>query len=119
MSDNNSSSGGGCCGCGGWVFGLIMTLLIMAFGGCTETMKFEDPSTDPPMIVVAEPYGIFNEKDKRVDGVVYELSVGHLVWSVILCETLVAPAYFIGWNLYQPVEYIPPRKPQYDTDTDK
>ncbi len=48
-------------------------------------------------------YGIINESSSRSKHACYEISIGTIVWSVILVETLVAPAYFIGWSLYNPV----------------
>ena len=47
-------------------------------------------------------YGIFNE-DKKVANVHYETSIGNVVWSVILIETVVVPVWLVGFSLYQPV----------------
>jgi hypothetical protein len=33
----------------------------------------------------------------------YELSAGNLIWSIVLIETIVAPIYFWGWSLFNPV----------------
>ncbi|MCW8965775.1 MAG: hypothetical protein OQK82_03680 [Candidatus Pacearchaeota archaeon] len=52
--------------------------------------------------VTAKSTGIFN-KEKRDPNVNYELCVGNVVWTVILCETLVMPLYFVGWSIMEPV----------------
>lgn len=48
-------------------------------------------------------YGLFNETSKRSDKMCYETSIGNVVWSIILVETIVAPVYFIGFSLFNPV----------------
>jgi len=48
-------------------------------------------------------YGLFNENTAKSDKVCYEVSVGNVVWSIILIETIVMPVYFIGWSLFNPV----------------
>ena len=48
-------------------------------------------------------YGIANEKDNRNPNIQYEISGWSIVWSVVFCETLIVPAYFILFDLYQPV----------------
>lgn len=48
-------------------------------------------------------YGLFNEDTGRNPNVEYRLIVGNVVWSVILVRTIIAPVYFIGFSLYEPV----------------
>lgn len=48
-------------------------------------------------------YGVLNEKDMKNDKIRYEMVWGNIVWSVFLSETVVAPIYFIGFDLYQPM----------------
>jgi len=48
-------------------------------------------------------YGLFNQSTAKSDKVCYELSVGNVIWSIILIETIVFPIYFIGWSLFNPV----------------
>ena len=48
-------------------------------------------------------YGLFNENTAKSDKVCYEISIGNVVWSIILIETIVMPVYFIGWSLFNPV----------------
>jgi hypothetical protein len=50
-----------------------------------------------------KPYGIFNEEQHHNPNIEYELVNGNIVWSIILFETAIAPIYFIGWSIKQPV----------------
>lgn len=48
-------------------------------------------------------YGLLNEGSMKSDKVEYRLVAGNVIWSVILCETVFAPIYFIGFSIYEPV----------------
>lgn len=48
-------------------------------------------------------YGLFNESSSKSKNVCYEISVGNIVWSIILAETIIFPVYFVGWSLWNPV----------------
>lgn len=47
-------------------------------------------------------YGLFNESSDKSKNVCYKVSVGNIVWSIILIETIVMPVYFVGFSLYNP-----------------
>lgn len=48
-------------------------------------------------------YGLFNQNSDKSERMCYELSVGNVVWSIILIETIIAPFYFVGFSLFNPV----------------
>ncbi len=48
-------------------------------------------------------YGVFNESTSRSNKVCYSVSVGNVIWSIILIETLIAPIYFVGWSIQNPI----------------
>lgn len=48
-------------------------------------------------------YGFFNESTHRSEHVCYEVSYGNTFWSIILFQTIIAPVYFIGFSLFNPV----------------
>jgi len=48
-------------------------------------------------------YGLFNQPTQSSKNVCYEVSVGNVVWSILLIETIIAPVYFVGFSLYNPV----------------
>jgi len=50
-----------------------------------------------------ETYGWFNESTYRSKDVCYSVSVGNVVWSILLVETIVMPIYFLGFSLYNPI----------------
>jgi hypothetical protein len=43
--------------------------------------------------------GLFTDKNPNIH---YEVSVGNVVWSVILIESIAFPVFFIGWSIYNP-----------------
>ncbi len=72
---------------------LISTSLI--FAGCGR--ELETPKKTYPT------YGILNQDKLRSENVCYEVSIGNVVWSIILIETIIAPVYFIGFSIFNPV----------------
>jgi hypothetical protein len=48
-------------------------------------------------------YGLFDEGQYKNPDIEYRLIIGNVVWSIILAETIVAPIYFIGFSLYEPI----------------
>ena len=48
-------------------------------------------------------YGLFNESTDKSKNVCYKISVGNVVWSIVLIETIVMPVYFVGFSLYNPI----------------
>lgn len=48
-------------------------------------------------------YGFLNEDSSKSDKMCYEVSVGNVIWSIILIETLIMPIYFVGFSLFNPV----------------
>ena len=59
--------------------------------GSTETYK---------ELVIVQPTGWLEGKEK---GVRYSVSGGSIFWSVVLCETIVAPFLITAWWLWEPV----------------
>ncbi len=47
--------------------------------------------------------GFINRETQKSEKMCYEVSVGNVIWSIILVETIVAPIYFVGWSLWNPV----------------
>lgn len=67
---------------------------------CADSKTFTDKSGNQ---FTADPYGWANQEANKIDTVVYEVSAGNIVWSIVLVETIFAPVYFTGWKLYEPV----------------
>lgn len=53
-----------------------------------------------------ETYGLFNKMEVRKENIEYRLIVGNVIWGIILVETIVAPIYFFGFSIYEPVRSI-------------
>jgi hypothetical protein len=51
-----------------------------------------------------ETYGLINQEEVKDPAIKYNLIVGNIVWSVILCETVIVPLYFFGWSLWEPIK---------------
>ncbi len=84
---------------------MLSTAAILLFASlfitsCADSKKLTIDGKE----LVAEPYGWGNEEAQKVEGVVYEVSAGNVIWSIILCETIIAPVYLTGWELYEPVK---------------
>lgn len=55
-------------------------------------------------------YGLLSSDTEKSDKMCYKLSIGNLIWSIILVETIVAPIYFIGFSLFNPIGPKDPAK---------
>jgi len=73
----------------------ILIALLFLFASCSK--NYQDGLT------TYEPYGLLNKDDKKVPAVKYELCIGNLVWGCLLVETIIAPVYFFGFDLWEPV----------------
>lgn len=75
---------------------LIITLLVsVMLAGCGDSMVHAGKNYPT--------YGLFNEKTKKSSNMCYEIIPGNVVWSVILIETIIAPVYFVGFSMFEPV----------------
>jgi len=43
-------------------------------------------------------------KSERNPCIRYKVIAGNVVWGIILVETIIAPIYFFGFSLWEPVE---------------
>jgi hypothetical protein len=51
-----------------------------------------------------ETYGFLNSDSYKHDNICYQVSVGNVVWSILLVSTIVAPVYFVGFSIFNPVK---------------
>ena len=73
----------------------VLIAVSLVLGGCGQPLTMST-KTYPT-------YGLFNESTDKSKDVCYKISVGNVVWSIILVETIIAPIYFVGFSLYNPV----------------
>ena len=46
---------------------------------------------------------MLNEDSKKNPDIEYEPIWGNIVWGIILIETIIAPVYFFGFSLFEPI----------------
>ncbi|MCK5616811.1 hypothetical protein KAR91_83895 [Candidatus Pacearchaeota archaeon] len=73
---------------------LIVGLCASAFG-CGNTKIVNGIEYDT--------YGLMDKDEKKNEKIQYEIIWGNVVWGVALCQTLIAPVYFFGFSLWEPV----------------
>jgi hypothetical protein len=56
---------------------------------------------------IVKPYGWANKNTRYNEKVIYEPSLGNVVWSIIGVETVVLPVWLTGWQLFEPVKVKP------------
>ena len=78
-------------------FTVILLLVVMCFfvSGCGDSKVIKGKKYHT--------YGVVNKTEMRHPDIEYDLIVGNVVWSVLLCHTIVAPIYFLGFSMYEPV----------------
>ena len=77
---------------------LLITILFIftfTFYGCGDTKVIDGIEYDT--------YGLLNKESKQNPNIEYELIIGNVVWSILLGETIVAPIYFCGFSLFEPI----------------
>ena len=74
---------------------LIVAILATSFTGCSQRKNIDGVTYDT--------YGLFTENKKANPNIEYELSVGNVIWGIILIETIIGPIYFFGFDLWEPV----------------
>lgn len=68
---------------------IAITLLAALLSGCAQDNQF------------GATYGYANQDSKKNPKATYEWSVGSVLIAIIFSETLVIPAYIVGWNLFE------------------
>ena len=73
----------------------MIFLLCVSLAGCGSTKVIDGVEYDT--------HGLFNKDEKKNQNIQYELVWGNIIWGAILCETVVAPIYFYGFSMWEPV----------------
>jgi len=83
---------------------LVVTFFV-AVSGCGDTKIIAGVEYDT--------YGLINKDEVRNPEIQYETIWGNVILGVILIETIIAPIYFFGFSLFEPVGKKPvPEKGQ-------
>ncbi len=75
---------------------LIAASLLLTGCGSTKTING----------VTYDTYGLMSP-EKHNPKIEYRVIWGNVVWAVLLSETIVAPIYFAGFSLFEPVQPVP------------
>lgn len=70
-------------------------MVMMFASGCADTKVIDGVEYDT--------YGIVNASEKKNPDIEYRFVIGNAIWGVVLFETLIAPVYFYGFSIYEPV----------------
>lgn len=74
---------------------LIVTFLAATLSGCGDSKVIKNKEIPT--------YGFINKTNDCYEGVEYRVIFGNVVWGILLIETIIAPIYFFGFSLYEPV----------------
>jgi hypothetical protein len=87
-------------------FIVILLALTLAFStcGCAKRKVIDGVKYDY--------YGWISRSDKKNPEIEYRVVWGNVIWGTILSETIVAPVYFFGYALCEPIGKKPPIKGQ-------
>lgn len=79
------------------VVSMLLVLVIVATftTGCGNVKKIKGVTYDT--------YGLLNKNEKENPEIQYEVIWGNVFWAIILSETIIAPIYFFGFSLFEPV----------------
>lgn len=74
---------------------IIALLTITMLAGCGEPITIDGKEYPT--------YGFLNQVTSKSDNMCYEVSIGNIVWSILLIETVIMPVYFVGFSIFNPV----------------
>ena len=77
------------------ILALTVCLSFMCLVGCGKPRYIDGTLYDT--------CGVFNQDECKNDNIQYTISVGNVVWSILLSETVIFPIYFIGFSIWNPV----------------
>ena len=85
----------------------IVLMLLLVVVGCSsapKTKKVDGIIASSCFIdsVEVPPYGLLN-KELEQPNVQYTTCAWSVILSIVFSETVIAPVYLIGWELYEPV----------------
>jgi hypothetical protein len=74
---------------------LLIVAMVMMSVGCANPKTIDGVKYDT--------YGLIDKDEKKNDNIEYEVVYGNVFWAIVFSATVVAPVYFFGWALYEPV----------------
>lgn len=77
---------------------LVVLFIIFSQSGCASRKIINGIEYDT--------YGLFDKGEKKNPDIHYKLVWGNVIWGALLVETIVAPIYFFGFSIWEPVGVI-------------
>lgn len=77
---------------------VVLMAMVLFMTGCGDTKKINGVTYDT--------YGLLSP-EKHNPNIEYEVIWGNVFLGVLLVETIIAPVYFFGFSLFEPVQPVP------------
>ena len=79
---------------------LVIFVLLLTACGKSKVIDGREYETVGLINILLNDDSYLQVKDQRIQ---YEVIWGNVIWGAILCETVIAPIYFFGFSMFQPV----------------
>lgn len=81
---------------------LISILFFLTIIGCGDNRVIagKERKTIGIVNIIVDDDSVMEQKHKDIQ---YRIIWGNLVWGILLFETVVAPIYFFGFSLFEPI----------------
>jgi len=76
---------------------ILLLLVFLVLWGCASNLVVEGK--------VYETYGLFNKDEVRNPAMEYRLVWGNAILGALFFETAIAPIYFFGFSIWEPVGF--------------
>ena len=77
---------------------LSVLVLLTLLTSCADSKEFVIDGKKETI----EPYGWFDLEAKH-DSINYKINTSNVVWSIVLCETVIIPILITGDQLFEPI----------------
>lgn len=74
---------------------IVLICSLLLFSACSSPKVINGVKYDT--------YGLINQDENKNPNIKYKVVWGNVIWGAILVETVVAPIYFFGFDLFEPV----------------
>jgi hypothetical protein len=75
----------------------ILFILLFSLSACANEKQIDG--------ITYGTFGIFNLNEQNPK-IRYKLVAGNCIWGALLSETIIAPIYFFGFSIYEPIGKI-------------
>lgn len=73
----------------------LLILFLISVSACGNNMTIDGKRYNT--------YGLLDRDEKKDPNIEYQLIVGNLILGCVFFETIIAPIYFFGYSLWEPV----------------